>query len=56
MIYLGGKKKNEIQLQNLTKSFQLQFNQLLVDLRSQLRETYYNLIYEQKSKSVLMLS
>lgn len=51
LIYLGGKKKNEIQFAKSNKELsQLQFNQLLVDLRSQLRETYYNLIYEQKKK------
>lgn len=51
LIYLGGKKKNEIQFAKSNKELsQLQFNQLLVDLRSQLRENYYNLIYEQKKK------
>ncbi|OAH76575.1 transporter [Chryseobacterium sp. FP211-J200] len=51
LIYLGGKKKNEIQFAKSNKELsQLQFNQLLVDLRSQLRETYYNLIYEQKKQ------
>jgi cobalt-zinc-cadmium efflux system outer membrane protein len=44
------RRKTKSNSQNLTKSFQLQFNQLLVDLRSQLRETYYNLIYEQKKQ------
>jgi len=49
LIYLGGKKKNEIQFAKSNKELsQLQFNQLLVDLRSQLRENYYNLFYEQK--------
>lgn len=51
LIYLGGKKKNEIQFARSNKELsQLQFNQLLVDLRSQLRENYYNLIYEQKKQ------
>ncbi|WP_379963439.1 TolC family protein [Epilithonimonas sp. UC225_85] len=51
LIYLGGKKKNEIQFAKSNKELsQLQFNQLLVDLRSQLREIYYNLIYEQKKQ------
>jgi len=51
LIYLGGKKKNEIQFAKSNKELsQLQFNQLLVDLRSQLRENYYNLIYEQKKQ------
>ena len=51
LIYLGGKKKNEIQFAKSNKELsQLQFNQLLVDLRSQLRQTYYNLIYEQKKQ------
>ena len=51
LIYLGGKKKNEIQFAKSNKELsQLQFNQLLVDLRSQLRSTFYNLIYEQKKQ------
>ena len=51
LIYLGGKKKNEIQFAKSNKELsQLQFNQLLVDLRSQLRETYFNLVYEQKKQ------
>lgn len=51
LIYLGGKKKNEIQFAKSNKELsQLQFNQLLIDLRSQLRENYYNLIYEQKKQ------
>lgn len=51
LIYLGGKKKNEIQFAKSNKELsQLQFNQLLVDLRSRLRDNYYNLIYEQKKQ------
>jgi len=52
LIYLGGKKKNEIEFAKSNKELsQLQFNQLLVELRSQLRETYYHLIYEKKKQS-----
>ncbi len=52
LIYLGGKKKNEIQFAKSNKELsQLQFNQLLVDLRSQLRETYFSLVYEQKKQT-----
>ena len=51
LIYLGGKKKNEIQFAKSNKELsQLQFGQLLVDLKTELRQTYYNLIYEQKKQ------
>ena len=51
LIYLGGKKKNEIQFAKSNKELsQLQFSQLLVDLKTELRQTYYNLIYEQKKR------
>ncbi|RKE77885.1 TolC family protein [Chryseobacterium sp. AG363] len=47
LIYMGGKKKNEIAFAKSNKELaQLQFSQLLVDLRSQLRSTYFNLYYE----------
>lgn len=52
LIYMGGKKKNEIQFAQSNKELaQLQFNQLLVDLHAQLRSAFYNLIYEQKKKT-----
>lgn len=52
LIYLGGKKKNEIQFAKSNKELsQLQFSQLLVDLKTELRQTYYNLIYEQKKRT-----
>lgn len=52
LIYMGGKKKNEIQFAKSSKELaQLQFNQLLVDLHAQLRSAFYNLIYEQKKKT-----
>lgn len=51
LIYLGGKKKNEIQFAKSNRELsQLQFSQLLVDLKTELRQTYYNLIYEQKKQ------
>jgi len=51
LIYLGGKKKNEIQFAKSNKELsQLQLSQLLVDLKTELRQTYYNLIYEQKKQ------
>lgn len=51
LIYLGGKKKNEIQFAQSNKELsKLQFSQLLVDLKTELRQTYYNLIYEQKKQ------
>lgn len=47
LIYMGGKKKNEIAFAKSNKELaQLQFSQFLVDLRSQLRTTYFNLYYE----------
>lgn len=48
LIYMGSKKKNEIAFAKSNKELaQLQFSQLLVDLRSQLRSTYFDLYYEQ---------
>jgi outer membrane protein, heavy metal efflux system len=47
LIYMGGKKKNEIAFAKSNKELaQLQFSQLMVDLKSQLRTTYFNLYYE----------
>lgn len=47
LIYMGGKKKNEIAFAKSSKELaQLQFSQLLVDLKAQLHTTYYNLYYE----------
>jgi cobalt-zinc-cadmium efflux system outer membrane protein len=44
---MGGKKKNEIAFAKSNKELaQLQFSQLLVDLKTQLHTTYYNLYYE----------
>ncbi|AZA55472.1 TolC family protein [Chryseobacterium sp. G0201] len=48
LIYMGGKKKNEIAFAKSNKELtQLQFSQLLVELKMQLRTNYYNLYYEQ---------
>lgn len=47
LIYMGGKKKNEIAFTKSNKELaQLQFSQLLVELRTQLHTNYYNLYYE----------
>lgn len=47
LIYMGGKKKNEIAFAKSNKELaRIQFSQLLVDLRAQLHTTYYNLYYE----------
>ncbi|MDR6405898.1 MULTISPECIES: TolC family protein [Chryseobacterium] len=47
LIYMGGKKKNEIAFAKSNKELaQLQFSQLLVDLKAQLHTAYYNLYYE----------
>lgn len=49
LIYMGGKKKNEIAFAKSNKELaQLQFSQLLVDLRAQLRSAYFNLYYEKQ--------
>ncbi|MDQ0067929.1 TolC family protein [Chryseobacterium lathyri] len=49
LIYMGGKKKNEIAFAKSNKELaQLQFSQLLVDLRAQLRTAYFNLYYEKQ--------
>lgn len=47
LIYMGGKKKNEIAFAKSNKELsQLQFSQLLVELRTQLHTNYYDLYYE----------
>jgi cobalt-zinc-cadmium efflux system outer membrane protein len=47
LIYMGGKKKNEISFAKSNKELaQLQFSQLLVELKTQLHTNYYNLYYE----------
>ncbi|MCX8533807.1 TolC family protein [Chryseobacterium luquanense] len=47
LIYMGGKKKNEIAFAKSNKELsQLQFLQLLVELRTQLHTNYYDLYYE----------
>lgn len=47
LIYMGGKKKNEVAFVKSNKELaQLQFTQLLVELRTQLHTNYYNLYYE----------
>lgn len=47
LIYMGDKKKNEIAFAKSNKELaQLQFSQLLVELRTQLHTNYYNLYYE----------
>ncbi|KQM36562.1 transporter [Chryseobacterium sp. Leaf201] len=47
LIYMGGKKKNEIAFAKSNKELaRLQFSQLLADLRTQLHAGYYHLYYE----------
>ncbi len=47
LIYMGGKKKNEVAFAKSNREMaQLQFTQLLVDLRTQLHTNYYNLYFE----------
>lgn len=47
LIYMGGKKKNEIAFAKSNKELaRLQFSQLLADLKTQLHTAYYNLYYE----------
>ncbi len=48
LIYMGGKKKNEIAFAKSNKELALlQFSQLLADLKAQLHAGYYHLYYEQ---------
>lgn len=49
LFLLGGKRKNEVEFAKSNKELtQLQFNQLLVELKSQLRETFYSIYFDQK--------
>lgn len=49
LIYLGGKKKHEVEYAKRNKDLALlQFEQLLAELRTQLYETYYTLHFEEK--------
>lgn len=48
LIYLGGKKKNEVEFaKSNVELAKLQFSQLLANLRAQLRTTFYALYFEQ---------
>lgn len=50
LIYLGGKKRNEIKLaQTNEKLAELQFNDLLRNLKLQLRKSFYTVYYNTKS-------
>jgi len=47
LIYLGGKKKNEVAFARSSKELaQLQFTQLLASLKTELHMAYFNLYYE----------
>ena len=47
LIYLGGKKKNEIAFAKSNKELaQLQFTQLLASLKTELHSAYFNLYYQ----------
>ncbi|WP_312078755.1 TolC family protein [Chryseobacterium sp.] len=47
LIYLGGKKKNEVAFAKSNKELaQLQFTQLLATLRTELHSAYFNLYYQ----------
>ena len=47
LFVLGGKRKKEVEFAKTNKELaQLQYNQLLIDLRSQIRQTYYSLYYD----------
>lgn len=49
LLLLGGKRKSEIEFLKSNKELsQLQFQQLLADLKAQLRENFYSLYFEQK--------
>ncbi|REG96034.1 TolC family protein [Flavobacterium aquicola] len=50
LIYLGGKKRNEIQLSQTNEQLaELQFNDLLRTLKLQLRKSFYTVYYNTKS-------
>ncbi|WP_026730751.1 TolC family protein [Flavobacterium denitrificans] len=50
LIYLGGKKRNEVKLaQNNEQLAELQFNDLLRTLKLQLRKSFYTVYYNTKS-------
>ncbi|WP_027376190.1 TolC family protein [Kaistella palustris] len=49
LFLLGGKRKNEVDFARSNKELaQLQFNQLLVALKAQLRQTFYSIYFDQK--------
>jgi cobalt-zinc-cadmium efflux system outer membrane protein len=49
LFVLGGKRKNEVEFAKTNKELaQLQFSQLLVDLKTKLRETFYSIYFDQK--------
>ncbi|MDQ0478055.1 TolC family protein [Chryseobacterium sp. MDT2-18] len=49
LFLLGRKRKNEIEFARSNKELsQLQFNQLLFELKSQLRETFYSIYFDQR--------
>ncbi|QOW11970.1 TolC family protein [Kaistella flava (ex Peng et al. 2021)] len=49
LFLLGGKRKNEVEFAKSNKELsQLQFNQLLFELKSQLRESFYSIYFDQK--------
>lgn len=49
LFVLGGKRKNEVAFAKSSKELaQLQFNQLLYNLRTQLREDFYSIYFDQK--------
>lgn len=49
LFLLGGKRKLEVELARSNKELaQLQFNQLVVDLKNQLRQTFYSLYFDHK--------
>jgi len=57
LFVLGRKRKNEVAFARSNKEIaEMQFQGLLVDLRSQLRSTFYNILFEQKKKKVWMFS
>ncbi|CAI9677412.1 MULTISPECIES: TolC family protein [Elizabethkingia] len=54
LFVLGRKRKNEIAFARSNKEIaEMQFQGLLVDLRSQLRSTFYNILFEQKKEESL---
>ncbi|WP_185126901.1 TolC family protein [Chryseobacterium lactis] len=56
LLVLGGKRKNEIAFAKSNKEIaELQFKGLIIDLRTQLRNTFYSIIFDEKKEDNINL-